>query len=557
MSKQLDLTHLDASYTRKLNEIAMCHKKKYTEFVDKYSKKYGKCYLWWALPFSSRNIYLDRTFQNICYLNLCGRIIRDDKELRHIVVSDRAIYKTILVNYGCELSDRKIVIECVEHGLHIGGVVKRFFRGFRKLISIFLRVRWYSRHEKYDIRDSLSLLDISVLSSDFSNGKYQDRYFSNIQDYVKKNIYYLASLEANPSISWKEYINYIRNSRKYRFILKEKFLNIFDYFFLIKYFAYSFQLSFKKYKYDNLDVTPLVRDSLLKGSFCMPALKGILNYRFIKHFKRKNFKVDNLISWYEGRPSDVMLHKAFREYYEGVNCVGYEGYPLSEFALSQYLSSEQLRQKSAPLKIGIPGTGYEKMAKQFSNKVECINVPILRNRYESSNKEKRLSNGKVRLLVVLPYFIDCAGIMLRILNRYMQTKQDDFQIIIKNHPINGTMKIEDYIKEKFNFTPTYVTGELRSCLYDIDVAYTSYSTASLEVISQGVFLINLCPQGKLRDTGIPDKIDERYYKMVYDDLEVFETLDMVLQKKNEKIDIINVAELLEKISEETVNRMWN
>ena len=68
VKKILDLTCLDADHTRKLNEIALNCKREYTEFVDQYSKKYGHFYLWWALPFSSRNIYLDDTFQNICYL---------------------------------------------------------------------------------------------------------------------------------------------------------------------------------------------------------------------------------------------------------------------------------------------------------------------------------------------------------------------------------------------------------------------------------------------------------------------------------------------------------
>ena len=82
MKKTLDLTNLDAKYTKKLNEIATDLKGEYTEFVDVYSRKYGSHHLWWALPFSSRNIYLDETFQNICYLHLCLWAI--DLSLIHI-----------------------------------------------------------------------------------------------------------------------------------------------------------------------------------------------------------------------------------------------------------------------------------------------------------------------------------------------------------------------------------------------------------------------------------------------------------------------------------------
>lgn len=556
MNKELDLTHLDAGYTRKLNGIAMLHKKRYTEFVDSYSKEYGGCYMWWALPFSSRNLYLDNTFQDMCFLHLCGQIISEDKELKRIVVGDKALYETILINYRHKLANGKIEVECTGDRLHFFAVIKNFFWAFKKLIVNFLRVWWYTKGEKYDIKEKMSLIEISALSSNFVDGEYRDRYFSGLQDYVKRNIYYIPSLGENSSIGWKKYIFYIRNSRKYRFILKEKFLSIFDFFFLLKYFVYCTRMSLKKYKYDEMDVTPLLRNSLLKGSYCVPSLKGILNYRFMKHFKECGYRVDNLISWYEGRPSDVMLHKAFRECYKGVNCVGYEGYPLSEFTLSQYMSCEQIKQKSGPVKVAIPGVIFKKGATQFCETVEYIYVPILRNKYELIASNRKTDRKKKRLLVILPYFIEYAAIMLKILNQYMQLNPDSFQIIIKNHPVNDTMRVEDYSKEKYGFEPAYIKDELQACLCDIDVAYTAYSTSTLEVVCQNVFLINLCPPGKLRNTGAPDGIGEKYYKVVYDELEVFEALDMALQMESKNKNGMDFTELLEPVNKETVNRMW-
>ena len=56
---------------------------------------------------------------------------------------------------------------------------------------------------------------------------------------------------------------------------------------------------------------------------------------------------------------------------------------------------------------------------------------------------------------------------------------------------------------------------------DIDLAYISCSTAAMEVISQGAFLVNLCSAGELVNTGIHpaysdpfDSLPEPYQKIV-------------------------------------------
>ncbi len=553
MKKILDLTCLDADYTRKLNDIALNCKREYTEFVDQYSRKHGHFYLWWALPFSSRNIYLDDTFQNICYLQLCVRAIYDDSEVNHIIVANKALYDSLLLNYKQELSKKKIVLENVGKKVTISGTIINMFRQFIKQIKVFFRIKMYLGSQKYNIEDSISLIDTPLVSSCFNNGKYEDRYFNDIQKYIQKKIYYLPSLVNNSSMNWKEFVNSIKKSPDYKFLLKEKFLTIFDYFFVIEYFVYCLMLSTRKYEYGKLNVAPLIRESMLKGSYCVPSIKGILNNRFIKHFKKTNIRVENLISWYEGRPSEIMLQSAFRKAYPNSRSVGYIGYPYFELALSEYISEEQYNKKAAPLKMTVPGAIYEKQTKQFCDKVKLIRAPILRNRYKNVTKQ---ASSKKQILVILPYYEEFAGKMLHVINEYMRIRKGNVDIIVKNHPIHKGKTVDWYIKEELYFVPQYVEGELIHCLHSCSLAYLSYSTASLEVLSQGVFLVNLCPAGKLRNTGIPDGIDRKRYRIVYDEKETFEAFDFYLCQRIKWSDELSVADLLEPINEDTIGELW-
>lgn len=134
--------------------------------------------------------------------------------------------------------------------------------------------------------------------------------------------------------------------------------------------------------------------------------------------------------------------------------------------------------------------------------------------------------------------------------------EEDYDVVIKNHPAHKGKTVDNYLSEQLYFQPQYVETDLESCIGNVEVAFISYSTASLEVISQGVFLINLCPMGKLRNTAIPESVDDTLYRIVYNEQEAFEAFDFGLQKKEELSNILDIKKLLEPINEQTVNRMW-
>lgn len=557
MKKTLDLTNLDAKYTKKLNEIATDLKGEYTEFVDVYSRKYGSHHLWWALPFSSRNIYLDETFQNICYLHLCLWAI-DNGEIDCIILGSKTLWEVLLINYKQELRRKKIALEYRGRGIGLWGAITGTIRIFEKQCKEFIQIKKCGRREKYNIEETITLIDTPVLSSSFTTGKYEDRYFNDIQRLTRHNIFFLPSLMRNSSVSWKEYIDNVRKSTDYRFILKQDFLKLSDLFYIWEYFFFCFFLSFRRYEYWDIDVTPLIKDSLLKGCTCVPSLKGILNYQFIKRLSKSDIKVECLISWYEGRPSEIMMQKAFRKYYPNENCVGYIGFPYFELSLGEYISEEQYKWKAAPLKMTVPGAIYEKQARQFCEKVNLVRVPILRNSYACTHKDNDDVAPEKKILIILPYFEKAAANILHIVNKYIKCHPEfNYQVIIKNHPTNQGKTADYYLNEKLYFSPQYMEGGLIECLQNVECALLSYSTASLEVLSQGVFLVNLCPRGKLRSTAIPEDIDEKLYRIVYNEEETFAALDFIMKEGKGLTSTLDVTDLLEPVNEETVNRMWD
>lgn len=557
MKKTLDLTGLDAKYTRKLNEIAVNCKKEYTKFVDKYSRKYGSHHLWWALPFSSRNIYLDETFQNICYLHLCLWAI-DNDEIDRIILGSRALRDVLLINYKQELERKKIALEYRGKRIGLCETAINMLKVSAKQLKEFLRIKKYGGVGKYNIEETITLIDTPALSSSFDNGRYEDRYFNEIQKYTKHNIFFVPSLMKNSSVSWKEFMNRVKKSTEYKFILKQDFLKLVDFFYFGEYFLFCFSLLFRRFGYGDVDVTPLIRDSLLAGCTCVPSLKGILNYQFIKRLSKSNIKIECLISWYEGRPSEIMMQKAFRKYYPNENCVGYIGFPYFELSLGEYISEEQYKWKAAPLKMTVPGAIYEKQARQFCEKVNLVRVPILRNSYACTHKDNDDVAPEKKILIILPYFEKAAANILHIVNKYIKCHPEfNYQVIIKNHPTNQGKTADYYLNEKLYFSPQYMEGGLIECLQNVECALLSYSAASLEVLSQGVFLVNLCPRGKLRSTAIPEDIDEKLYRIVYNEEETFAALDFIMKEGKGLTSTLDVTDLLEPVNEETVNRMWD
>lgn len=558
LKRTLDLTQLDAKYTRKLNEIAANCKKEYTEFVDKYSRRYGSNHLWWALPFSSRNIYLDETFQNICYLDLCQWVIHNG-EIDRIIVANKALRDTLLINYKQELASKGITLECHAKGFRLYAITIGMLRSLKTEFKEFCQIRKYGGRKKYGMKDAITLIDTPVLSSSFESGRYKDRYFSGIQKYTEHNIYFLPSLMRNTSTSWMEFMKCVRISTDYKFLLKHDFLKLSDFFEVLRYFLFCVQLSLRRYKYRDIDVTPLIKESLLRGCACAPSLKGVLNYQFIKRLSKSEIKIECLISWYEGRPSEIMMQKAFRKYYPKVKCVGYIGFPYFELSLGEYISKEQYKQKAAPLKMTVPGAIYEKQARQFCKELSLIRVPILRNSYVYAHKDVNVTVGSnKKILVVLPYFKEAAADILHILNKYIKLHSEaDYHISVKNHPAFKGKTADYYLNENLCFSPQYVEGDLVECVQGIDCALLSCSTASLEILSQGVFLVNLCPRGKLRSTAIPDEIDEKLYKIVYNEEELFEALDFGMGEGRGFTATLDMTEILEPINEETINRMWD
>lgn len=549
MSKTVDLRKLDAQYTRKLNQIATECKTKYTGFVDLYSRKYGNCDWWWATPFACRN---DDTFQNFCLFFLCRQIIDSNEAVDCIIVNDKALQKALYINCGEIIREKGIQVKAAGKNIGLFSIAVSICFRVKRVLTEFWQIKRRLRKVKYEIEETFSMIDTPVLSSSFQKGEYKDRYFNNIQKYTDRNIYFLPSLMNNNSMNWKEFAENVKESKDYRFIFKEKFLTWFDFGYLMIYIIHCLLWSGRRYCYEDIDISPLVSLSLLKGAYSVPSYKGILNSRFIKIFRQKKYKVDNLISWWEGRPSEVMLQKAFRKYYPESKCVGYVGLPPMEFLLSLYVSKEQLRQKVCPLKMTIPGAGYERQARQFCQDVKVIRTPILRNDYFGKGQPAE-QNGKKGVLVILSYAEDVTCNMIEIINEYMKENQNKFDIYVKNHPVYPNRKIENYLKEEICFTPIYIDGELIHCLRKVDIAFVSYSSSTLEVLSQEKGLIILCPPGKLCNTHLPEGFSCDSYFQAYDKQEVFHALDILDKVDNKSCDL---REWLEIVNKETVNRMW-
>lgn len=420
----------------------------------------------------------------------------------------------------------KIINKEIRKQSYISRFVKMWFVEINKYFRISISMKKF-RYRPSVERKTVTLINTPLISSCFRNGKYFDRYFTGIQGYTDKNIIFLPSINKNTDISWHMLIDWIINNVEYRFILKEWFLNIFDYLLLWKYYFKCLKYSKKKYYFENDDVTEIVKYSLLKGSSCTPSVRGLLDYVVIKRIKDYGYNIENFISWYEGRPNDIIACKAFRQFYPQSQCVGYEGFAMSDNMLSLFISNEQFLQHSCPNCIAIGSYAYKKYATEYCDKIDVVMTPILRTDLKFHTHSKNMFRKHTTILLVLSYFYDNSKRIIEMVNAVLHDKNDIFQVFVKNHPVNFGKDVAYYTSEELCFEPHYVDGDLSECLQDIDVAITSKSTAVVEIMCQGVFLIEVFNLNEINITVAPVSEFENMYACVYDEFD----LEAILEKK--------------------------
>lgn len=510
--KTLDLCNMSPDDTKLFNLYFEYNRKKYTEWIDAISCKWGEDIYWWATYFASRDILGSNTLQNICKVLLCINYIEKDDSIDCVKVDSHSVAKTLKLYYR---SSKRKIIFIEENSNRMAFERERrivsFFIYLFKEIRKFLVVRKTCLSERKSIAEEIVLIETDVFSSCFKTGEYCARDFANIMDFTKENVRFLPYMFINSKMSLEELIRYMRESKKYKFLFREDYLRFIDYLRTIRYPFECIRFENKKYFWDDIDVSSIVREDITKGINSLNSLYAMLNYSLMKRLHIKKMNVKKLIGWYEGQPSSLGIFKGFREFYEQEECVGYIGIPIDDNYLSISPSKGQVQYQAVPQYMSVIGESFINVPKQFNEKTDVFLAPTFRLKKVNCAVPE---NKKFSILVALPYAEEDAQYVLNLLyNTKNLLHNENVNIYIKNHPTKAEWKLENYGLDAGGVGCEFLTGDFASALEKVHLVITCTSSTTYETVIAGRQLIIIALPSRILLTYLPK--DQAGYDVVY------------------------------------------
>ncbi len=508
--KVLDLDKMSPENTKRLNCIFEQYSSQYTDFIDEISVKYENNMYWWITNTASRDTFISNAYKKICIVLLAVNAINENTLLEKIIVSDDVIARTLKKYLKEKSLESTISIE-----KHLSGKknkyifvikVKNFAKKMYKMIRDYSLVRKERKKKTELCGKEITLIETDVFSSCFDSGEYHARDFVNILDYTDEEIYFLPYLFINNAMTMKELIHCVSESKKYKFIFREEYLELIDYI-KTAFSVFHFKSFCKKHAFFcDIDVADIINRDIMLSIHSTNSIYGMLNYHCIQRMKKANLNIKSLIGWYEGQPSSMGIFMSFRKYYPDKRSVGFAGLPIDKKWMGISPSREQQRQKVTPEEVGVIGRIFESIPKQYDETVKTLLIPPFRMQAIFDNIKDIKYQKRKKILVALPYNVDSARTILEALYVIRETFDElGVELLLKNHPTKLKWCLDEYGIENFVSQYKFVEGNFSDAVKLVDMVITCASTTSYETILLGKPVIVVAQSGEILLAYVPSE----------------------------------------------------
>jgi len=527
--KILNLIKLDEHNSRLIDEIAKNIQLDYINFLSALGSGNERKVDWWVLNFVSRNTFISNLFRNVCYLLLVKKNLESGITYNEIIVG--SIYlKNLLRKFCQENGSNTKVIYKGKKLLYL--YLKRNYNYIKVLLNFFYRwfASWIVNKDKKgsSLNGDIILIDTFVHKNDFVGNIYKSHYYPRLFNYLnseeKKYIYFVPEY-----YGVKNYVKLfidIRNCKQ-KFLLKEDYLKLKDYFFalLFPFRIKLFQLGKKSFK--GFNIFPLIKGEIFNDCASSSSMCGLLNYRFAERLKGKDIKLKTIINWFENQAIDHGFNIGFRLFYPKTILKGYLGFPAHNNYLSLYPTEQEVEARVIPNEINVIGKGYINLIKKFSHNLTVKAAPAFR--YINIWRKMKYSPSKnfFSLLIALPMLVDqldeIIDLMLKVAESNKINKKYVFKI--KVHPTQNIEFLKQRWKgrklDKFKF----IRRDFQECLDEADVLITYASSVCLETIARGIPVIVLANRLGLTQLPIPENLKQNIWKLCYTPEDIIKSIE--------------------------------
>jgi hypothetical protein len=397
-----------------LQEKALKLKNSYIEVIGRLSTRYSRKYplAWWTSMVAERNEMSTHTFLTVCYYNIFSDIYENDsfQDRSLIVVESVSLFHLIVRSLGKKY---KVIT--------LGRPYFLTWTFFRPKVAVIYRiikfVSWIfsgelkqipnlsssSDSKKIFIRTWVSDKTISVL------GELQDVYFPKLYEYLERKGYEIVIIPNfyNLTLSSKEIQRRI-NKCKYHFFIPENYLTWKDYFNVLCILLYQAVTSrLNNVEHSGKDISKILTETQGAGIFF--SYTYIAQAFALKNLSKKNFKIKSFIYTFENMFPEKPLSYAVKEYFPGVESIGFQHSVLYPLQTCLYPASQEWNDMPLPDKIVCSGEFFlDIYLKHGAPRERLVLGPALRfNNLMSKYKNDQDGSSlkvfqKNRILIVLP-----------------------------------------------------------------------------------------------------------------------------------------------------------
>jgi hypothetical protein len=462
--------------------------------------------------FGTRDPHQNKTYNRLLFFLW----IKSNKEkITRVISKDYLLIK--LINESLELPVERTKISQQTR-------FKVFLRPLSSLFMLLLQFRLGLKLKKTISKTTKveTIVEINVVESMFQNNAIEDRYYTGFQNFLSEDEnnrianlpQFLFSKENFKSVSKKVDDTDFSSS-----IIKEKYLTIIDYLWVIKKVIFS-KLNTNNI-FDNKPIKNFIELSFNEHRYSYSNFLSLLNYRFAYKYSLKN-NPKTLIDWFENQATDKGLNLGFHNFIPKCHRKGYQSFIMDrDYNSHLSVTDQDLKFQTVPNVICLTGSAFQKQAFKYSNKVILNTVPAFRFSHLHNCKPREGSY----IVVFLPFNIDQSNIMLReILILANQLPKQD--IIVKFHPsYTGSRGLASNIKE--SLLPT------KELLSQSNLIISSNSSVCLEAIIYKSPLIIFGFRNNVFQSLVPSEFNDSFFvHWESENLEeaVSKTLQKILQK---------------------------
>lgn len=466
----------------------------------------------------SRNIY----FSKFLYYLQCLKFLSETglKAEDTIVVTDKILYDVI--KHGTNCSVRLEGKDTVLFSFYrkVGSYLKTCYR----FAACYLSKSTERKHKLVETND-LTLVDSFLHENSEKNGRYIDRYYCQMLDYVEKkdNIFYLLLYLPVPS------------KKKASVIQKGSATNLIYFFDLLKISDYLYALSMpfrkllpkKEYSYCGFDLNPIIKKCSYSGNEYF--MYGLLYYRFIRRAKEAGIRIKHVVDWFENQSYDKGLYLGMKQYYPKSTIYGYVGF-IADYNASPHIipTKEEYNCGIAPKLIHTCNQWLTNAFEKISGYAECSAMSSLRASKIWTLQRKAKGDNMFKILI--PLSLNNAETVFKVeyFKIYVAQTQQRVKVILKPHPDTPKAFIDSLLSGIDGIEAVY--GNIYDYLVDVDAMVATNSSTIYEALSMGIPVLSLYDSKGVFNCAKPDSIDDEMWIDVPTIEQLDDSIMLVAQK---------------------------